>query len=368
MDCVGSGWLNGNEQLKRLNSAAVRQRIPLSGGIDLTHRCNLNCAHCCMGPHPLAPETAGKELAAAKILSIIGEISQAGCINFLITGGEPLVRPDFAEIYRKAKESGLLVTVFTNGTLISADIVELFADMPPHLVEISVYGATGPVHDRITGVEGSFERTMSGLRRLLERRVHVRLKTMLMTLNRHEFFAMKDMAGQLGVQFRYDAALFPRLNGDKSPLGLRVPVRDAVEMEFSDAERSRQWAAYYEKAGGLELTDRLYQCGAGLCSFHIDPYGNLQPCLMPTGLRFSLLEGSFAEGWQSVIPRVRELRAGAGYGCNTCDKIGLCGFCPPFFGMESGDCNVPSRYVCQMGELRLEKIKLIPVQGDGSGR
>ena len=76
----------------------------------------------------------------ARVLSVIDEITEAGCLSLLITGGEPLLRHDFSEIYRHAKKSGLLVTVFTNGTLITPAVIELFADLPPQIVEISLYG------------------------------------------------------------------------------------------------------------------------------------------------------------------------------------------------------------------------------------
>ena len=144
------------------------------------------------------------------------------------------MRDDFPEIYRHAKENGLLVTLFTNGTIVTEKIVELFCELPPVEVEISIYGATAEVYESITRVPGSYEKCMRGIRGLLDRGIRVNLKTILMTINRHEFSAMENMARELGVRFRFDAAISPCIDGDKTPLSLRVPPEEAIEKEMSD--------------------------------------------------------------------------------------------------------------------------------------
>ncbi len=357
MECSQTEWLSNEEFLRDLNRKAAQMRIPLSGSLDLTHRCNLRCVHCYAGPQRASHKMRRPEMTTDQTISIIDEITGAGCLNFLITGGEPLLRGDFPEIYGRAKMNGLLVTVFTNGTLITDGILELFHDLPPQAVEISLYGATAETYERITGVRGSYERCVSGIRRLLDRGLNVKLKTILMTINHHEFFDIQGMAEDLGVKFRFDAAIFPRFNGDKTPLMLRVPPEEAIEKEFADEDKVRQWADFYERFGGIPATDALYQCGAGMTTFHVDPYGNLQPCLMVTDLHYNLLSGSFLKGWRDVIPRIRERKGGADYVCNQCEKRVLCGFCPPFFRMESGAEDARSEYLCAMGKLRFQQLR-----------
>jgi radical SAM protein with 4Fe4S-binding SPASM domain len=288
--------------------------------------------------------------------TIIDDITRSGCLHLLITGGEPFLRNDFEDIYRHAKTNGLLVTVFTNGMLINDNILDLFSEFPPRAVEITIYGATPGTHDRITRVRGSYEKSLKGIRRLIRQKINVRLKTILLTLNRHEFFDMQNLAGELGVKFRFDAAVFPALNGDKTPMELRVPVEDAVGKEFSDDGRRQQWKDFFVKMRGLPSKDYLYQCGAGWTHFHIDPYGNLLPCLMVTDLEYNLVNGSFAAGWEKVMPRIRERKPGKGYRCNECDKRVLCGLCPAFFKLENNKEDRCSQYLCAMGQQRLEKI------------
>jgi radical SAM protein with 4Fe4S-binding SPASM domain len=359
MECCRDIWPDNEEYLRDFNRKVVAQRVPLNGNFDLTHRCNLRCTHCYLaGPSP-DRKNSGRELDTRQWRAVIDEITQAGCLYLLLTGGEPLLREDFADIYRCARTSGLLVTVFTNGTLISPNILELFREFPPRAVEITLYGATAGTYEAITGVKGSYQRCLEGIRGLKDHGVNVRLKTILMGLNRHEFHAIEGMAREWGLRFRFDAALFPRLNGDPSPIDLRVPPQEAVEKEFSDRDRFRQYRDFFERFKDVPLTDSLYQCGAGRTHFHIDPYGNLQPCLMVRNLSYNLESGGFLTGWNEVMPRLRDVKPGTAYRCNQCQKRSLCGFCPGFFKLEKDAEDLPSEYLCEMGQLRFEKINEI---------
>ncbi|UCH92628.1 MAG: radical SAM protein [Candidatus Aminicenantes bacterium] len=351
--------LTNEEFMRQFNKNAAQHRVPISGNLALTHRCSVRCLHCYLGEEVGAWENISKELETAQWKTIIDDITEAGCLYLLITGGEPLLRKDFKEIYRQVKTNGLVVTVFTNATLINEGILELFLELPPKVVEVSIYGASAETHEKITGVKGSYEKCLKGIRRLIDGQINVRLKTILMTLNRHELFDMENMARGLGVKFRFDAAVFPALNGNKTPIKLRVPAEDAVKMEFSDDDRLQQWKDFFERMPKLPVSDSLYQCGAGVTHFHIDPFGNLQPCLMITDLKYNLVNGTFSAGWNEVMPRLRERKPATGYRCNQCQKRAFCGFCPAFFKLENDKEATYSEFLCTMGHLRFEKINKI---------
>ena len=356
MACEQTEWLGTPEYLEHFNRKVAEQRIPISGSMSLTHRCNLRCLHCYLGPLAPADRVGNGEMTTDQVLSVIDQVTESGCLFFLITGGEPLLRQDFAAIYRRARTNGLLVTVFSNGTLMSEPILDLFEELPPRAVEITLYGATPSTYERITGVEGSYRRCITGVEQLLDRGIRVQLKTMLMTLNRHEFFDVVDMAEAYGCRFRSDAALFPRLDGDKAPVELRVPPAEAVELELRDEDRVRAWREFYEGMKDLPASDALYQCGAGLTTFHVDPYGYLQPCLMTNRYKCDIVNGSFEAGWREFIPRIRERKAPPDFPCSSCEFRMLCGFCPPFFELENGAEDRPSDYLCTMGRLRWNTV------------
>ena len=362
MECTETGLPSSAEFIMAFNRKSTELRIPLSGSIELTRRCNLSCIHCyAVGSTRGAMQ---REMDTGMILSVIDETCEAGCLYLLITGGEPLLRKDFPEIYRHAKGKGLLITVFTNGTLINDEIIGLFKELPPHAVEISLYGATAATYEKITGVAGSYERCIQGISSLISGKIHVNLKTILMTANSHEFFDIENIAKELGVKFRFDAEIFPRLDGDKFPLELRVPVMDAIEKEFSDNKRLSQWEKYFEKTKGQAVPDTLYNCGAGITGFHIDPYGNLQPCLMVANIKHSLLTGSFMSGWNNVISSIINKEPGSATDCNRCEKRHLCSFCPAFFELENGADDLPSEYICSMGNHRFQRVTNMHFEGD----
>lgn len=352
--------LRENRQyLDAFNKTLAHDRVPLAGSIELTQKCNLKCMHCYLGGNGCE-----QELDTQKWISIINDITDAGCLFLLITGGEPLLRPDFARIYKHAKTRGLLVTVFSNGALVSNSLADLFADMPPQLVEISIYGAKPETHDQITGVPGSFERSLSGARLLLARNTKVTLKTILMKPNRLEFFDMENMAKELGAKFRFDAAIFPCFNGDKRPIDLRVDPEEVVEKDFADPKRQKEWMDYYEKARNFPREDTLYSCGAGLTNFYIDAAGALKPCLMIHHISSDLTKNSFQHAWNNVMPRIFKKNGAGDYACSTCDMRALCDYCPAFFRLENGSETKRSEYLCQTGHYRFSAIKRLRANGE----
>jgi radical SAM protein with 4Fe4S-binding SPASM domain len=353
MECTETATHIEEGYLKEFNRKIAMQRIPISGTLDLTHRCNLRCIHCYIGKEDNGREV---ELKTGMALSILDEITDAGCLKLLITGGEPLLREDFKEIYTHAKNKGLLVTVFTNGTTINGDILDLFSALPPQAVEISLYGATEETYEKITGIKGSYKKCLKGIEGLLRQKVNVKLKTILMTLNSHEFFDMEDMARGLGVKFRFDASIFPRLNGDMYPVSLRVSPEEAAAKEFSERDRHMRWREFFEKNRNAPQSNTLYNCAAGLTSFYIDPYGNFQPCLMTQDMKYNLLEGNFLDGWHNYMPGIREKKAGNSNACHGCEMKLLCDFCPGFFKLEGGSEDEPSDYLCNLGKCRFKAI------------
>jgi radical SAM protein with 4Fe4S-binding SPASM domain len=332
-----------------------RQRIPLSGGIALTHRCNLACLHCYAKDNAGEKGERGRELSTEQWKKIIDEIREAGCLYLLITGGEPLLRDDFVVLYAYAKQQGFLVTIFSNGTLVSGETIDLFRRLPPRRLEITLYGASAATHDRVTGVPGSYLRCRRGIEMLLAGGVHVALKSVLLTLNEHELSAMEKIARGYGIEFRFDAALFPSFAGDRSALDLRVSPERAVAMEFANPEVLAEMRKFVKRFRP-SAADSLYPCSAGTTVFHVDPYGYLFPCLMVRKYSYPLRSGSFQQGWNETIATIKEMKITADSECRSCGQKMLCGYCPGFFEMENGSEQVLSPYLCALGKRRSTMI------------
>jgi radical SAM protein with 4Fe4S-binding SPASM domain len=356
--CPHIDWPDDEGYFRDLFLRAEAGRVPLAGTLELTRRCNLRCVHCYLGPQERVRAEGRPEMTTGQVLDIIDQVAAAGCLRFLITGGDPLLRPDFPEIYRHAKLAGLDVSVFTNGTPVTERIVGLFRDLPPRVVEITLYGATAETYEQVTRVPGSYRRCLAGIERLNEGGIRLGLKAILMTLNRHEFEAIEGLARDFGAKFRFDPLLNARLDGSHDPLSFRVDAVEAVRLEFASQERRRGWVDVHAQHPEIPPSDRLVQCGAGQTGFHVDAFGNLQPCLMLPWLSHSLLTGAFAEGWTRMA-NLREIRAGAGNRCAVCQQRLYCGYCPGLLGLENGDPEIPSDYLCALGGERLRAITML---------
>ena len=117
---------------------------------------------------------------------------------------------------------------------------------------------------------------------------------------------MRRMAEERGLPFRLDAALFPCRDGCRAPLDHRVAPDVAVALELADEALLRRTVDYFRKMRGTPPEDRLFSGAAGLTGFHVDPEGTLLPCLMASTHGFDLRQGSFREGWETVLPGFRE--------------------------------------------------------------
>ncbi len=303
----------------------------------------------------------------ARVKSVIDDVAANGCLYLVITGGDPMMRKDFPEIYCHAREQGLIVTVFCDGVLVNGRIVELFQEVPPFNVEISLYGATADTYQAVTRVPGSFSRCLRGIRLLLEGGIAVSLKTVLMTINQHELAEMRRMAEDLGVSFRVDSAIFPCLpDRGQEPLDLRVDPQTAVELELEDPRQAGNWGDNIAECRGHTPSEHLSSCGAGLTNFYVDPFGYASPCLMTTHYRYSLAERDFGRLWDRELARLRDAKPRDDYACNSCEMRAACTGCPAFNYLENGAEDVRSEYVCETTRARWQALQAAGTVSGGS--
>ena len=344
--------ITSTEFARRLNKELLAKRLPLSGSLELTHRCNMHCVHCYCNLPANDKEASQKELRTDEVLNILDQVADAGCLWLLITGGEPLLRKDFMDLFVHAKKKGFIATLFTNGTLVTPAIAGFLADWRPYCIEITLYGATRTTYESITGVPGSFERCLRGIDLLMERGAPVALKTMAMTLNRHEVFQIKAYAEKLGTKFRFDPVLNPRLDGARQPCSYRLTPEEVVALDLADENRVKEWREFCTRLSGSSHPDNLYICGAGVSTFHIDPYGRMSPCEMARHDFCDLRKGPFQKFWDDEFPRFLSLKAKGDYPCNKCELISLCNQCPGWAWLENRDPQKPVDHLCKIAQLR----------------
>jgi radical SAM protein with 4Fe4S-binding SPASM domain len=336
------------------------RRVPLAGTIEMTRRCNNRCRHCYNNLPATESQALADELRPVELVRIIDEAAAAGCVWLLLTGGEIFLRPDFREIYTHAKQSGLLVTLFTNGTLVTPELADFLAELRPFSIEVTLYGATRETYERVTETPGSFGRCLRGIGHLRDRGLPLKLKATVSALNRHETREMKRMAeDDLGLPFRFDALLNARCDGLPGPLDVRLAPEQVVQLDLADPERAEALRDFAWKRNGRAAhngTTPLYPCGGGAHSFAIDPYGRLRACAISPDAGYDLRNGSFEEGWGRFLARLRERRLDRATKCLACSLKELCGMCPANGELEGGDPQQPVDFLCRVAHLRAHAL------------
>jgi len=330
-----------------------RTRFPFQGAIELTRRCNFRCPYCYIPPAPV------KEMETGMILSLIDQAAAAGCLFLTLTGGEPLLRKDFPDIHRHALGKGILVAVFTNGTLIDRRLARFFRDHPPYCVDITVPGFSRKTYERVSGRPGSWRRSREAIRLLREYRVPFRLKTVVSTLNAHELPRIKAFARRIRTVHRFDALICRRLDGDPGPSRFRLSPEEIVRLDRRDGEKWEEFADYACRQTGASFSRRLYRCGGGSHSFHITAQGSLTLCALETRHAYDLSRGSFREGWETFLPRVRSIESSPGNPCASCKIISVCGNCPAWSTLETGSPEKASDFRCQVARWRCRLLKSV---------
>lgn len=350
-------WSLGIHQ--RLSS----KRIPFSGSIEVTRRCNNQCLHCYNNLSIGDTKAREKELTVHEYRRIIDEIVDAGCLWLLLTGGEIFIRKDFFDIYSYARHKGLLITLFTNGTLISSEIADQLTQFPPFSIEITIYGRTKATYEAITKIPGSYERCINGINLLMDRNLPLKLKTMAITRNHHEIHELKRFVEEgFGLELKFDAMINPRLDCSQSPLDVRLTPAEVVEMDLLYPERAAEWKRFANQFNNVNIhpdrSNNLYVCGAGNNSFAIDPYGRLSLCVLSSADSYNLRKGSFKEGWTNYLPAERQKKASRQTKCTTCELKSMCGMCPANSELECSDKETPVDYLCQVAHLRAYALDL----------
>lgn len=338
---------------RRISGRLHADRVPYSATIELTHRCNLHCVHCYCPPGAERRE----EMTTDQIKAVLAKLVEAGCLNVCLSGGEPLLHPDFLKIYVHARKLGFAVIVFTNATLIGDEHVETFLEHPPRRIEVSVYGRSRAVYERVTQVAGSHRRCYEALRRLLDAGITVELKSVVLNVNADEIEAMAEFAEGVGVDFRYDPNIHPRIDGSFKPLAYRAAPERIVAIDRARGKFREGICDYHDRMKDVrrrveERDESIFHCSAGKNALVIDPYGRMHMCVMLRRPGYDLLAGSFREAWDGSFAALRARRPAANRVCGDCEVRSICAQCPAWSQLEHGDFETRSSFTCELTHAR----------------
>lgn len=344
---------------------AKKSRTLLSLSLEITPRCNNNCVHCYINTPEKDANSIRSELSFTQWTDIIDEACDLGALWILFSGGEPLLREDFFDLYLYAKKKGMLVSVFTNGSLISPKHVQLFKSYPPRALEITVYGVTQPVHRQVTRAD-FFAETMAGIDLLKQDSIPITLKAVAMKSNFYEMqhifkFCQKNSDRPVRIDaflnFRYDRDLkrnkliqSERLNPEE------FIAIDKLYKKKHDALK-KQCQGIDNTAIHLDQRDIVLRCSAGVNSCSISFNGMFTLCNLLKSKEFSydLKNRSLQEAWEVFTPEIRNKRVSSleyMHNCGSCDIFNICPYCAGHALLEGGTPEAHIPYFCEIGKRR----------------
>jgi len=334
--------------------AAAHQRV-IKAQLELTYRCNLHCRHCYTDPYN-SKEFFSRELTLDEIQRLLEEMQRLGIMWLNLTGGDIFMHPHFFEIYETAYRKGFLLQLYTNGTLFTKAVIERLKQMPPFTIDISCHSVTEEPFDWFTQVPGSFRTFVRGLELLRNSGLPFTLKTKAMNWNKDEMPAIRQFVESFGQEFRFTTSLSPRLNGDLSSLVYRVAPNDVVALHTDQPAAERDEAqcdiATYDLA--TPTTDRLYRCGCGTDTIHINAWGELGTCTLQYERRVSVRAHPLADAIEMLFQEIRGMRYQGESPCRTCEVHTFCDKKPSDARWEFGTAEAPIPYDCDVALARAQ--------------
>jgi radical SAM protein with 4Fe4S-binding SPASM domain len=350
------------------------ERKPLLGHLDieLTERCNNDCIHCCINLPADDTTAREREMTTDEVKRVLKDAAALGCLSVRYTGGEPLLREDFEDLYLSARRQGMKVLLFTNARLITPRLADLFARVPPgELVEVTAYGMKQESYEAVSRAPGSFVEFRRGVDLLLDRGVPFVVKGALLPPNRGEMDEFEAWAAAIPAMDKPPGySMFFDLRGrrdsevkNRQIAGLRLSPEEGVAIlnrrRGAYLKDMHQFCSKFMGPPG----DRLFTCGAGHGTC-VDAYGRAQMCM---GLRhpdtvYDLKIGSLGDALTNFFSRLRETRAtNPDYlaRCARCFLKGLCEQCPAKSWTESGTLDTPVEYLCQVAHAQARDLGLL---------
>lgn len=349
-----------------LHQKGRRLGLPIAGTFELTARCNFNCPMCYVHMTEEQLQQAGKELTADQWLQLAREAKDAGMLVALLTGGEPLVRKDFFEIYKGMKAMGLMVSINSNGSMLQGKILEQFLADPPLRFNISLYGGSNETYQNMCGL-AAYDRVKENIRRLRQAGIEVSMSLSMTPYNYQDIARIMEDAKALDVNVKASSYMYPpvRINGENYGTGNRFTPEESAKwglawdkLRFTNEEFRQRVAnicalQQVEEPECPVESEEGVRCRAGSTSFWITWDGKMMPCgMMPRPVVYPL-EVGFEKAWQAIREQTAQIRLPAK--CGTCPKRQLCPVCAAVCITETGAFDGLPEYLCRQTD---ETIRL----------
>lgn len=350
--------LEGASTAERALVRLAEQRgEPITGSIELLPLCNMNCRMCYVRLTREEMHAQGRMRTGEEWLALGRQMRDAGVLFLLLTGGEPLLHPDFRAVYLGLKKLGMILTVNTNATLIDESWADFFAAHPPRRINITLYGADDAAYTALCRSPGTFDRVTNAVRLLRARGLDVKLSCSVTPQNVRDIPRMFTLARELDAPMHMDTYMMPamreraaafddgsRLSPEEAAAARLLALRGGLGEEFYSQYRT-QAIARMDAFTPCSPEPCGVSCHAGKCSFTVNWQGKLRPCVVLTEPARPVFETGFLRAWQEVRSEFLQVRYCAD--CSACGVRGVCRVCTAAPLLETGDYLGKPEYLCR---------------------
>ncbi len=335
---------------------AYERNVPLTGSIELLPLCNMDCEMCYVRLSKSDVEKKGHIRTGKEWFSLAKQMQEAGVVFLLLTGGEPLMHPDFKEIYLGLKKLGMILTVNTNGTLIDEEWADFFQKYPPRRINITIYGASNETYQHLCHFADGFDRCMNGIRLLQKRNIDIRLGVSVTNLNKHDLGKIFSLRKDLNLFTVADTYMCSstREREREFQYKVRLTPEEAAKYHVWASREMRGEKAFFDHViRSLERVDNFFPdkssdkmtCNAGRCSFAVNWLGKINPCVSMSTPSIDAFEFGFTNAWKYLSEEINKIHISSQ--CVNCKYRSLCCTCAGNALAETGHYDGTSDYLCR---------------------
>ena len=351
---------------RSLMSHASKQRIPINGSIELLPLCNMNCDMCYVRMDYKEMLNKGRLKTCDEWLDIAGQMQESGVLFLLLTGGEPLLYPEFKEVYLGLKKMGMILTINTNGTLIDENWAMFFSKHKPRRINITLYGSCEETYDKLCHYPQGFKKTINSIKLLKKYGVDVKISCSATQYNVEDIQEIICIANDLDIPVRVDTYMMPAIRERNKPYAYQSrldPVLAAkVRVSSLKSEMDKNIFHQYVQQSIFEVEHILPQegpmkmsCHAGKCSFTINWQGEIRPCVVLNEPCMNIFDNGFYNGWKYIVEEIDKIEM-----CSDCHKCCLrpvCRTCGACALLESGKYDGKPLYMCEYAKETYRLLK-----------
>ena len=329
---------DGTTMERQMFAMAAEKKVPLYGVLELLPLCNLNCDMCYVRMSREEMEQVGRLCTIEEWTKVAEDMMKAGTLFVLLTGGEPLLYPNFRELYQKLRELGMIVTINTNGT-----------------------------YERLCHYPGGFDKAVNGIRLLRERNIDVKVNGSLAKANVDDRMKIIELGESLDAPVRIDTYMYPsvreRNHAYNNQARLDPEMAAKARVEVLQKEMGEEVFAQYRKiqldeaenTPEGEAVPGQMACRAGKSSFVVNWQGEMRSCVVLDKPSIPLRDVEFEEAWELTKKGTESLRISAR--CSSCKLRKVCNTCVAAAIAETGKADGVPEYLCRYTEATVRYLK-----------